>query len=247
MKLFKSIRKVFITKSNTRNYILYAIGEITLVVLGILIAVQIDDWNDLRIKKEKEKVFLKEIISDLDFNISYAEEETKETFGVGRDSILKIYDHVIEHIESRKPLTNFLEEAFFMLHQLPFLDVKSSGYETLKFSGLDIIQSDKLRSSIGEYYTVTAPSTQSVYKELRDDFYNYMLEFPRTKFITKLDESGTYIQEPVNYQMLLENTEYVESLKMFTGIYDLNLRVTKDYTKQTKALKQEIENYLKSN
>lgn len=48
------------------NYILYAIGEIILVVIGILIALGINNSNELKKTRETEKVYLKEIKSDLE-------------------------------------------------------------------------------------------------------------------------------------------------------------------------------------
>lgn len=47
------------------NYLIYAIGEIILVVIGILIALSINNSNELRKTQEAEKVYLKEIKSDL--------------------------------------------------------------------------------------------------------------------------------------------------------------------------------------
>ena len=45
LKFFSKIRRKLITEGNTTNYLKYAIGEIVLVVLGILIALQINNWN----------------------------------------------------------------------------------------------------------------------------------------------------------------------------------------------------------
>ncbi|MEQ8239661.1 MAG: DUF6090 family protein [Cyclobacteriaceae bacterium] len=47
------------------TYLLYAIGEIVLVVVGILIAVSIDNWNTSRIESKKEQVYIHNIQRDL--------------------------------------------------------------------------------------------------------------------------------------------------------------------------------------
>lgn len=52
-------------KNKVTTYILYAIGEITLVVIGILIAVQIDDWNENRKQSEVEKNYFRNLRNDL--------------------------------------------------------------------------------------------------------------------------------------------------------------------------------------
>ena len=47
IKFFRTIRKNLISEGKTVNYLKYAIGEIVLVIIGILIALQINNWNEL--------------------------------------------------------------------------------------------------------------------------------------------------------------------------------------------------------
>ena len=63
MKVFRRIRYDLLENKKTANYIKYAIGEIVLVVIGILIAVQIDDWNQDRIDKKALHEYLGKIRS----------------------------------------------------------------------------------------------------------------------------------------------------------------------------------------
>lgn len=247
IKFFRKIRYDLMEKNKTGKYLKYAIGEIVLVVIGILIALQINNWNELRKTKEKEKVILKEIISDLIVNENSAQNNLIHTYNIGRDSIAKAFDFVINHLENKLPYDSILSRHFGVIHQLQGLSIKTSGYESLKSSGMDMIQNDSLRSNIGEHYTVTVESTKGMYTELRDDFYNYILKFPRTIFVTKMDKNQRRIQIPTNYEQLLENVEYIESLKMFSGIYLINLNRTKEYLNKTKILKEKIEEYIKHN
>jgi hypothetical protein len=245
IKFFRRIRQNLLMENKTGKYFKYAIGEIVLVVVGILIAVQINNWNESRKTNEKEKVLLKEIISDLTINENNA--QIGLAYNIGRDSIVKTFNYVINHLENKLSYDSSLSRYFNQIHQLPNLNIKMSGYESLKSSGMDIIQKDSLRSDIGGYYTVTVKSTEEMYTELRDDFYNYILIFPRTIFVTKMDKNQRRIQIPVNYSQLLENVEYVESLKMFSGIYIMNLNGTKEYLNKTKILKEKIEEYINLN
>ena len=48
IKLFRKIRKRLLTENKFSKYLVYAIGEILLVMIGILLAFQVDSWNDQR-------------------------------------------------------------------------------------------------------------------------------------------------------------------------------------------------------
>ncbi len=53
--LLKSIRMEMLRESRFKKYLIYAVGEILLVVVGILIALQINNWNDHRVERKEEK------------------------------------------------------------------------------------------------------------------------------------------------------------------------------------------------
>lgn len=65
LKIFRTIRKRLIEQQNARKYLLYATGEILLVVIGILIALQINNWNETRKHHISEREFWAGINNDL--------------------------------------------------------------------------------------------------------------------------------------------------------------------------------------
>jgi Family of unknown function (DUF6090) len=65
IKFFRKIRQNMIKENRTSKYLLYAIGEIILVVIGILIALSINNWNENRKDKIKERNYLIGIKADL--------------------------------------------------------------------------------------------------------------------------------------------------------------------------------------
>ncbi len=65
LKIYRRIRKKFLDERNAKRYLIYAIGEISLVMIGILLALQVNNWNGNREDRKLEKKYLNSIILDL--------------------------------------------------------------------------------------------------------------------------------------------------------------------------------------
>ncbi len=66
IKIFRKIRQRLLTEGNLKRYLIYAIGEILLVVIGILIALQINTWNEWRKDRIKEENILHDLVNEID-------------------------------------------------------------------------------------------------------------------------------------------------------------------------------------
>ena len=69
IKFFRKLRYDFIETGKTRKYLKYAIGEIILVMIGILLALQVNNWNNRQIEISKEETILKNLQIDFKNNI----------------------------------------------------------------------------------------------------------------------------------------------------------------------------------
>jgi hypothetical protein len=87
IRFFQKIRKEIIGKGPSARYLLYAIGEILLVVIGILIALQVDNWNEERKKQREITQLLLDIEQDLLQNYELADQALD--FYRMQDSIVK--------------------------------------------------------------------------------------------------------------------------------------------------------------
>ena len=65
IKFFRKIRQSLLSEGKAGKYLKYAIGEIILVVIGILIALSINNWNETRKQSESEKAFITSVKNDL--------------------------------------------------------------------------------------------------------------------------------------------------------------------------------------
>ena len=82
LTLFRRIRKGLLGSGQARKYLLYAIGEIALVVIGILIALQINKWNENRKKEKLKDSYKVSLINDLSKDTLMLGELISENYGV---------------------------------------------------------------------------------------------------------------------------------------------------------------------
>lgn len=88
IKFFRTIRQNLISEGKTINYFKYAIGEIVLVIIGILIALQINNANELRKTEKKIVAILKEVQNDLALDIQKSDELF--AYYSNKDSIIRL-------------------------------------------------------------------------------------------------------------------------------------------------------------
>lgn len=94
IRFFRSLRQQLLTENRTGKYITYAIGEIVLVVIGILIALQINAWSNEQENRSSERTYLQalhfEISEDLQFYSNVADSLRKQRASA---------QHVIQFLE----------------------------------------------------------------------------------------------------------------------------------------------------
>ncbi|WP_445386452.1 DUF6090 family protein [Robiginitalea sp. IMCC44478] len=73
LRFFRQIRQRLLTSNRLSKYLLYAIGEILLVVIGILIALQVDNWNEERKTEAEIRAVFARVLTELENNIEESE------------------------------------------------------------------------------------------------------------------------------------------------------------------------------
>lgn len=91
---FRRLREKFVGEGNIRRYLIYAVGEILLVMIGILLALQVNNWNEER-KSSMEEQFLLSSLKE-DFEVRLAE---LQEFRIARRQAIDAI-HVINQIIS---------------------------------------------------------------------------------------------------------------------------------------------------
>ena len=96
IKFFRKIRYDLMEKNKTGKYLKYAVGEIILVVIGILIALSINNWNEGRKDRIIEKSILLELGDNLERNIALIDIANAEIIEINKGTTT-----IIEIIEER--------------------------------------------------------------------------------------------------------------------------------------------------
>ena len=95
-------------QKRTGRYLLYAVGEVLLIVIGVIIALQLNNWNEERINKALEQNYVERIISDLNEDLRDIEVTTQDSFYK-----MMIGNHVLKQLGEEdyiQTLTNFNKE-----------------------------------------------------------------------------------------------------------------------------------------
>ena len=131
-------------KNKTWKYLKYAIGEIILVVIGILIALQINNWNENVKKLEQEKIYYCKIKEDLEsdkININRSLESLNERISSAKRTLNNLYDGVDDKSVILEDYLSAIRSIKFLPSKLAIQDIVSSGkLENLKNANLkDVI------------------------------------------------------------------------------------------------------------
>ena len=145
IKFFRKIRQNLITENKTGKYFKYAIGEIVLVVIGILIALSINNWNEEKKTRDKELVYLINIKNDLGNSVQYI-----ETFISKRNTQIKTANDIIKYFEG-KPIQNWneLNKKLIDIYSWERFYLIKNTYEELKNSGnLSLISNRDIKNGL---------------------------------------------------------------------------------------------------
>ena len=164
INFFRKIRKKLLVENKTGKYLKYAIGEIVLVVIGILIALQVNNWNISGIEQDKIQVYARFLVHDLEEDIVMLKFSMYQaTESINRIDSLTVYvqNKSIEDISNLDVL--FLSSA---LGYRPFSWNRAT-LEELKSSGsLHSIKNDSLKMKIAQYDAITHHLDQDYIKDL---------------------------------------------------------------------------------
>ncbi len=187
---------------------LYAMGEIFLVVIGILLALQINNWNENRIERKLETSILNEILVNLEKDVANLNSKTElNEFFINNNKV------ILNHLKNKTPITDSLRQYYAKLYGRGNFQPITVAYDNLKSNGINIIKDDSLRLAISELYDFKyfyfTEDIQADYIPIQNAHINQLTTNIKTiiPFVSA---------EPVNLIELQGNVQFAEDLIQFS-------------------------------
>lgn len=208
IKFFRNIRRKMVAQSRFRNYMLYALGEIILVVIGILMALQINNWNDLNKQERKEQQTLENLKKDFEFNRDELLRLNKNNKDYIQACMLVLHQ-TGDHNSAEFDLDLYLDEVT----NLPVYSSRNGFLNDLINSGnLGLIQNDLLRNRLSSWLPHL---TQLRTKEAQAEMFT-------ARVIQYVSEEGSWLKsdelagKPIDYPksgFKVNNNKLLESVE----------------------------------
>ena len=175
IKFFRKIRQRLLTENRVGKYVLYAFGEIILVVIGILIALGINNWNTRKNIEQKEQEALIEIYQDLRSDNQQLSDIIKR-----ENEIVRSIDLILAEFKERNSFPNDSLQVYlgksFVGDRSRFV---TAAYDVLISSGIGLIQDKDIRYNIADYYGKDLPLIVRDGNDMYQEWYNDILPIIR--------------------------------------------------------------------
>lgn len=227
IKIFRKIRQSLIAEGRFSKYLLYAIGEVFLVVIGILIALNVNNYNENRKLQNYEISIMKDLI------LGFEDDIKTLNYNIKQHKRAIISGEILEFvIDNKLPYEDSLSLHFARIHYFTYFKSSKGAYESLKSKGVETITNNSLRSDIINLIEEDYRILESNDNELTKDVLHIKRNFNQNHFnkFNIFDPSknafiygGEMI--PHDYSKLITNQQYqyylgslVESHQMISGL-----------------------------
>ncbi len=193
LKFFRQIRQRLLQENRFSKYLLYALGEIALVVIGILIALQINTWNEEQKIRRQEKSLLVNLKAETLLNIDQLKfillEKEKTTSNI---ELVLQYTRNPGSIDQNVNLDSILYPV--IVSGWKYFPIDGLQNDILNSGKLDIISNDSLR-----YYVSSLPQFWKLLSEeeefhRRDLHGNYLPFFIRNYSLRNISKYNTFFE-----------------------------------------------------
>ncbi len=211
--LLRRMRRNLIHSNNTRKYILYALGEIALVVIGILLALQINNWNEDRKNRNLERSTLVEIRSSINEEIDLFKKEIQYQKSLGDVSIF-----LLDHIKSGQAYEPKLDTLWEKTARFYWPVFNRVAFDLLESRGIDLIRNDHLRNEIVQLFNAHQEDLHNsirIAQKFSDRYIEDLFDRFSNPITADFGNEFSYKQEvltPINYNELIQDSVFINKL-----------------------------------
>lgn len=225
---FRKIRQNLLSENRISKYLVYAIGEIILVMIGILLALQFNNWNTQSENNKKERWYLINIVEDLEYQrviLKDMRDLNIESINIGK-YLLKNYMETKSFLE----IDSFNEKLNILMTSYRYPNTNNTYSELISSGQFGLITDKTLSIDIVNYYT----SSDGNYNDINNDIENVF--YPEIYPIyNKLSQTELY-KEDIN-----KGEEYLLEIDdSFTNYINTQLEKTEVKLALINAIKTQI-------
>lgn len=204
IKFFRLIRQQLLTDNKFSKYLLYAIGEIILVVIGILVALSLNNWNQNRIEIKKEINSLKNLSLDLEEQAALL-----DTYIMLESTFYNAGHQILKHYEKHKgflKIDSILPNLNSLATRNTFNPINTTYEELIATGNIRIIQNETIKREIIRYYNALERTTLVITSNntnLVDGIFNPVL-FEQTLFTANSSASVGMASIQINLESVKE-------------------------------------------
>ncbi|NNF22955.1 MAG: hypothetical protein HKN67_13535 [Saprospiraceae bacterium] len=236
----RKIRRTLIESNSTKKYFLYAIGEILLVMIGILLALQVNNWNETRKSKNVEHTLLTELHKSIKEDIKSINNVIERN-----ESYITSAKIALNTIQDKKiivdTVAHHLERSFSVWR----IYINTGAYDNLKDYGLHLIQDNGTRKGIISAYSRRARFVDELYQRYDQFLYNVIEPELASGFVIKEVSEENLGMFPINNSVAADQhtLEYLlmKSMRLQQQIIAANERTLNIFETLDEELKDELE------
>ena len=213
IKFFRKIRQQLLIQNKFSKYLLYAIGEKVLVVIGILIALSINNWNqEIKTKKQEIKI-LAELKNDLKTNLN----EIIETYNTSKSRQLSTV-LILDYFENNRTIDDSLKQAFENINMDGLFNIANTTFKYIESEGINSLSNDTLRIRVTEMYERHLKNIVTRENRTWEIVNEELLPLMNERFISSptIDKSVSFAIEalntPKNIKSLSEDSKFKNSI-----------------------------------
>ena len=219
-RFFRTLRHRLLIENRVSKYLLYAVGEIVLVVIGILIALQIDTWNE----EQKNRAYEKEVLAQIKENLlqdQLALQATARSYQAAMEASEKLLD-----TSKRSTFPDSIPYWLGAVARFERFQPLTSSYEALKSKGLDIVSNDALRLLLGQYYDDKVATAVLAMEDVEYSFNNewlplmrdHITDFKFRSYMRVISIDSFFRNTNVTRILMLDRDNYRAGLAQVRGV-----------------------------